>query len=286
MNEAPVLKVPKWPFLAANVFLVAVAFVMIYKGEQVILSVACLALGSLAGCVPYLLDYRAVGKLIEINAVGAVAEKLQDLQSYSAKISAATDQWALVQETTKGNTDKTVAAAREIAERMTSEIRDFNEFQLKLNDTEKAALRLEIEKLRRAEGEWLQVVARILDHIFALHNAAARSGNTEFTEQIGSFQNACRDAARRVGLAPFSVAPDEKFDARMQRAHGVENPPADALVAETLAPGVTYQGRLVRPALVRLQDANAPAPEAPQETEPPKAETAEPSQLALDASQS
>ncbi|HUC84682.1 MAG TPA: nucleotide exchange factor GrpE, partial [Candidatus Acidoferrales bacterium] len=242
----------------------------------------CLALGAVLGCLPYFWDYRAASKMLEVNAVGAVAEKLQDLQKYTARITAATDQWALVQDTTRGHSDKTVAAAKEIAERMATEIREFNEFQLKLNDTEKTALRLEVEKLRRAEGEWLQVVARILDHIFALHNAAARSGNAELTDQIGSFQNACRDAARRVGLAPFGVAPDEKFDARLHRAHGVENPPADALVAETLAPGVTYQGRLVRPALVRLTDPKGPAPEPSEANTQPKAETPEPDPLAVE----
>ena len=169
---------------------------------------------------------------------------------------------------------------------MAEEIREFNEFQVKLNDTEKGALRLEVEKLRRAEGEWLQVVVRILDHIFALHNAAARSGQPELAEQIGQFQNACRDAARRVGLTPFQAAPEEKFDAQKHRAHGVENPPADAVVAETLAPGLTFQGRLIRPALVRLRDASAPAAEPAkeiQESAPEKAEAAAPDQLPLEA---
>jgi molecular chaperone GrpE (heat shock protein) len=250
------------------------------------LAVGCVALGALLGCLPFILDYRATGKLIEVNAVGTVAEQLRDLKKYSAEIAAATGQWALVQETTKGNTEKTVAAASEIAERMTTEIREFNEFQVKLNDTEKGALRLEVEKLRRAEGEWLQVVARILDHIFALHNAAARSGQPELAEQIGQFQNACRDAARRVGLAPFNAAPEEKFDAQKHRAHGMENPPADAIVAETLAPGMTYQGRLIRPAFVRLHDANAPASEPVKETveiAPEKSEAAAPAQLSLEA---
>jgi hypothetical protein len=39
----------------------------------------------------------------------------------------------------------------------------------------------------------------------------------------------------------------------------VENPPAEAVAAETLAPGLTFQGRLIRPALVRLHEASAPA---------------------------
>ena len=265
MNQAPVWTVLKWPFLAANAALIVGAAVVTgvaahpLSPTMVGAALACVALGGCLGCLPYLLEYRATGKLIEINSLGSVAEQLADLKKFSAQIAAATDQWALVQESTKGNTDKTVAAAKEIAGRMSEEIREFNEFQIKLNDTEKAAQRLEIEKLRRNEGEWVQVLARILDHIFALHNAASRSGNSDLAEQISGFQNACRDAARRVGLAPFSVAAEEKFDAQRHRAHGVETPPAGALVAETLAPGMTYQGRLLRPALVSLRDPNPPA---------------------------
>ena len=292
MNEALDWKIPKWPFLLANAVLIIAAAALIYQAAhpisqlEVCLAIGCVALGALLGCLPFILDYRATGKLIEVNAVGTIAEKLHDLKAYAEQISAATGQWALVQEATKGNTEKTVAAAAEIAGRMTEEIREFNEFQIKLNDTEKGALRLEVEKLRRAEGEWLQVVARILDHIFALHNAAARSGQPELAEQIGQFQNACRDAARRVGLTPFQAVPEEKFDTQKHRAHGVENPPTEAVVAETLAPGLTFQGRLIRPALVRLHEASAPAAEPAkevQESAPEKAAAAEPDQLSLEA---
>jgi molecular chaperone GrpE (heat shock protein) len=243
------------------------------------------ALGAWLGCLPFILDYRATGKLIEVHAVGEVSEKIQDLKQFAAQVSTATDQWARVQEVTQDGAKKTVAAANEISERITTEIREFNEFQVKLNDTEKGALRLEVEKLRRTEGEWLQVVARILDHIFALHTAAARSGQPELAEQIGNFQNACRDAARRVGLTPFVAEPGESFDKERHRAHGVENPPADAVVAETLAPGLTFQGRLIRPALVRLHDANAPATDPVKETAetvPEKSEAAAPDQLSLE----
>jgi molecular chaperone GrpE (heat shock protein) len=288
MNEAPEWKISKWPFLLANAVLIAAAAAVIWTAAHPISAIeicaviGCVALGALLGCLPFILDYRATDKVIEVNAVSTVAEQLHDLKKYSAQIAAAADQWAHVQEVTKGNTDKTVAAAKEIAERMTEEIRDFNEFQQKLNDTEKGALRLEVEKLRRAEGDWLQVVARILDHIFALHSAAARSGNLDLAEQIGNFQNACRDAARRVGLAQFNAVPEEKFDAQKHRAHGVENPPAEALVAETIAPGLSFQGRLVRPALVRLQEANAPVAEPATDGAQDKSEAAAPGELALE----
>ena len=135
----------------------------------------------------------------------------------------------------------------------------------KMNDSEKAALRLEVEKLRRGELEWLQVLVRILDHIFALHAAAVRSGDAKFAAPITNFQNACRDTARRLGLTPFAAEPDEPFDAeRHQVADSKEKPPAGAVVAETIGSGYTFQGRLLRPALVRLRDGNAPAEKPPE----------------------
>jgi molecular chaperone GrpE (heat shock protein) len=275
MSQSSEWKISKWVFLAANAVLVIAAFVMVVKAEhpispaEFLAATGCVALGAVLGCLPFILEYRATGKLLEMNAVGTVAEQLNDLKKYSAQIANATDQWALVQEATKGSAEKTAAAAHQIAERMATEIREFNEFQEKLNDGEKATLRLEVEKLRRAEGEWLQVVARILDHIFALHNAAVRSGQAELAEQTGNFQNACRDVARRVGLTPIAAEADEKFDAQKHRAHGVENPPAEAVIAETLAPGLTFQGRLIRPVLVRLREAAAAAvPESGGELSP------------------
>ena len=289
MNDTSDWTVPKWPFVSAYVVLLAVAAAVMVKAArpisetEMLATVGCVLLGSLLACLPFILEYHATGKLVELNSLGTVAEQLRDLKKYAEQIAAATDQWARVQETTKGHAEKTAAAAQEIAGRMTEEIREFNEFQVKLNDTEKGALRLEVEKLRRGEGEWLQVVARILDHIFALHNAAARSGHADLAEQIGNFQNACRDTARRVGLVPFSAAPEEKFDARKHRVHGVENPPADALVAETLAPGLTFQGRLIRPALVRLLPTETPAAEPAGEIPPAKPEPAPSVQLALEA---
>ena len=263
MNKDSDWIIPKWPFLAANAVLLAAAAVVVAKAAhpiatgEVAVVIGGVALGALFGCLPFILEYRATKQLVEMNALGTVAEQLQDLKKYSAQIAAATDQWALVQDATKGSAESTAAAAREIVERMAAEIREFNAFQAKLNDSERGALRLEVDKLRRTEAEWLQVVVRILDHVFALHTAATRSGQPEIAEQIGQFQNACREAARRVGVTPFVALPGEKFDPQRHRVQGVENPPAAAVAAETLAPGLTFQGRLIRPALVRLAMAEA-----------------------------
>lgn len=271
MKEASDWKIAKWPFLTAFAALGITAELIVLKSAHPISNVVieavvgCIALGAVLACVPFILEYRAVKKLIEVNAVGTVADKFSEIEKFASQVADATGQWARVQEATQGSAEKTIAAAREISERMAAEVREFNEFQAKLNDSEKAALRLEVDKLRRAEGEWLQVLARILDHIFALHNAASRSGQPELTSQIANFQHACRDTARRVGLVPFEAEVGEVFDAQKHRVHGEENPPADARAAETLAPGILFQGRLLRPALIRLQAATpaAPAEEMP-----------------------
>jgi molecular chaperone GrpE (heat shock protein) len=278
MNDATNGKVPKWIFLIGDVLLLALAYFIVWKSAhpiakwEIIACFASAALGTVVGTLPFILDYRAMGKLIEVNALGAVAEKIQNLEKLAAQISSATNQWAGVQETVQGNSDKTVAVTKEIADRL------FSEFMKKMNDSEKATLRLEVEKMRRGELEWLQVLVTILDHVFALHAAAMRSGDVKFAAPITTFQNVCRDTARRLGLTPFAAEPNEPFDAeRHQVAGSKEKPPAGAVVAETVGSGYTFQGRLLRPALVRLRDGNAPAetqPEKPASATPPVPEKA------------
>ena len=213
--------------------------------------------GALLGIAPFLLEYRARMKLAEAGALTTVVSQLQNLESIAGQISGATGKWQDAQE----QADKTVAAAREIAERMAVEVQGFTEFLQRANDSEKATLRLEVEKLRRAEDDWLQVLVRMLDHVYALNQGALRSGQPKLIEQLGHFQNACRDAARRVGLTPFTADEAEPFDAqRHQLVEDGAKPPADATVAETIATGYTFQGKMIRPALVRLHDSGSTPP--------------------------
>jgi hypothetical protein len=72
---------------------------------------------------------------------------------------------------------------------------------------------------------------------------------------------------RRIGLAAFVGEPNEAFDAeRHQLADAKQKPFDGAVIAETVATGYTFQGRLLRPAIVRLRDATtSPAIAAPVE---------------------
>ena len=261
MNDSKHWTVPKWPFLLGDALLLAAAYFLIQQSPhpvgrwEMITAAACVALGAVLGALPFILDYRAIVRVIEAGALGSIGEKIQNLEKLAGQITTATNEWLNVQT----QAEKISAGAKEIADHMAGEVRDFSEFMQKMNDSEKAALRLEIEKLRRGEGDWLQVLVRILDHVFVLHAAAARSGQPKLAEQISSFQNACRDAARRIGLVPFSAEPDEPFNAERHQAVGAEEkPPANAVVAETVGAGFTFQGQLLRPALVRLHQTNPP----------------------------
>ena len=266
-------KLPKWPFYLGDGLLLGAAYFICSRSPlplshwETALAVLCVGAGTLVCVVPFLLEYRAQVKLAEARGLTTVVTQFQNIESIAGQISGATGRWQEAQE----QADKTAAGAREIAERMAAEVKGFTEFMRQANDSEKANLRLEVDKLRRAEAEWLQVLMRLLDHIYALHQGALRSAQSNVIEQVGIFQNACRDAARRVGLLPFIAKEAEPFDAQRHQAIGDDaQPPADATVAETVATGYTFQGRLIRPALVRVNQ-GTPSPPAAGDTAPPAA---------------
>jgi len=256
MNDVTHWKIPKWPFLLGDALLLAAVYFFILHsphpvGRWEIAAVsACVALGAVLGCVPFILDYRVMVKAVEAAALGGIAEKIQSLEKLAAQISGATNEWTNAQ----AQAEKTSAGAKEIFDKMAEEVRQFTAFMQKMNDSEKSALRLEIDKLRRGEAEWLQVLVRILDHVFLLHAAAARSKQPKVAGQISQFQDACRDTVRRIGLTPFVAAPDEPFNAERHQTVDESKPPTDAVIAETVGAGYTFQGKLLRPALVKLRE--------------------------------
>jgi len=269
MSDLNAPPLAKWPFFLGDAVLLGMAIFITYQCKlplghwELCFVVLCVAGGMLLGIAPFLLEYDALVKLTEANALTTVVSQLHNLEGIAAQISGATSRWQDAQD----QADKTARSAREIADRMTAEAQAFTEFMRQASDNERATLRLEVEKLRRAEGDWLQVLVRTLDHVFALHQGALRSGQPGLIEQLGNFQNACRDAARRVGLTPFAANEAEPFDPQRHRLlDEAAKPPADAVVAQTIAVGYTFQGRLIRPALVSLGETPvavaASAPEA------------------------
>ena len=261
MTERTLPKLNKIPFLLADVLLLLLGSWIVFKQPHplgtgpLLLLVGCVAAGAWFLATPFLAEYRALVKFAEADSLNNTVEQIENLHAIGEQIARATSQWQTVQE----HSSTTVSAAREIAGQIGAEARQFTDFLHKANDTEKAHLRLEVEKLRRGEGEWLQLVVHLLDHVFALHQAAWRSGQPKLREQMAHFQNACRDAVRRVGLIPFEAAPGEPFDGlRHQLIEADAQAPSDAIIDATLATGFTYQGQLIRRSLVSLRGSEAP----------------------------
>jgi molecular chaperone GrpE (heat shock protein) len=256
------LRLTKWPFFLGDFLLVGIGGLIysqsvsplsIWQSSLMVLSIAT---GAVLAILPFIFEYRHMSKLAEAGQLVDVVAQIKRMEEIAEQIAGATSRWQGVQEVA----DRVAGTSKAIAERMSAEAKAFTEFMHRANDSEKAILRLEADKLRRAEGEWVQVLVRMLDHVYALHLGALRSGQPKLIAQLDQFQHACRDAARRIGLNPFAASNAELFDAqRHQLMDNQENPQPGAVVQETIATGYTFQGRLLRPALVRLQGPNGEA---------------------------
>lgn len=264
-------KISKWPFFLGDALLLALAWFIHTNSRdpfgtaQVLAYVGCVAIGAWISIIPFLKDYQTEVKFGEADKLVSATTQIRNVEQLSAQIGQATSQWQSIRDAA----DKTAASAQAISEKMSSEVRAFNEFIEKTNDGEKATLRLEIDKLRRGEVESLQVIVRLMDHVFALNQAAQRAKQPGVPEQINKFQSVCIDAIRRIGLSPFIAQPSEPFDPQKHQLLEGEKAAVSegALVAATVASGFTFQGRLVRPALVQLESQRPPA--AQESTSPP-----------------
>ncbi|MEN9546275.1 MAG: hypothetical protein RLZZ356_1007 [Verrucomicrobiota bacterium] len=252
LSEAP--RTPKWPYLLADVVLVAAAAAVAWKAapvwtwKEISLVGGLTGLGAWIFIQPFQKDHEAAVKLFEQVNLASAAERLGSLDKTAQQIAAATAQWQDIQTIST----KTVNAAGNIASQIAAEAKGFSEFLTRANDGEKATLRLEIEKLRRGEKESLQVVIHLMDHCFALFQAAAASGQPQLIQQIGNYRNACIDATRRVGILPYEAQPGEPFDAERHEIADGSTPPTGATVGRTVAWGYTFQGVGIRRIQVAL----------------------------------
>ena len=248
-------RISKAPFIIGDLLLLAIAAWIIWDtgglpdGYLLKTVVGCVVAGIFFSVLPFLLDYRAELKREEINEFQNVAEQLKSLTQLEEYIRHATSQWQSIQD----HCLKTVEDAGQIGQTMSEESQRFSEVMQSMNVSEKEHLRVEIEKLRRSERDWLQAIVRVLDHVFSLHKAALQSGQQKLIHQISNFQHAVTDVVRRMGLVQQNAESGVLYNSELHQVLNKENEQFhEASVAETLAPGFTFQGRLVRLPLVRL----------------------------------
>jgi molecular chaperone GrpE (heat shock protein) len=214
----------------------------VWTWKEIALVGGLTGLGAWIFIQPFQKDHEAAVKLFEQVNLASAAEKLSSLDKTAQQIAAATAQWQDIQAVSS----KTVNAAGNIASQIAAEAKGFSEFLTRANDGEKSNLRLEIEKMRRGEKDSLQVVIHLMDHCFALFQAASASGQPQLIQQIGNYRNACIDATRRVGILPYEAQAGEPFDSERHEIADGSEPPQGATVDRTIAWGYTFQGVGIR----------------------------------------
>lgn len=276
MTDRSATKMAIWPFIIVDFLFLGLATLIFNHAHkplelwEAFALIICTAVGAWSFLTPFLRRNAAALKLAESDNLTNTVSEIKNLEAVAAQISGATQYLGTALEKSVQTVDK----SKEIAQKMADESHAFAKFIQTANDNEKAYLRLEVEKLRRSEVDWIQVAVHLLDQVFALHQAAVRSGKPAIIEQISNFQTVCRDVVRRVGLTCNSVNGDTEFDEKVhQLPEGESKLDGVAQVTELLAPGYSYQGRVVRRALVRLQ---SPKTELPSVSEKPDASVSEP----------
>lgn len=276
MNDRTPPTLQKWPFLIMDLLVIAGCSWMVWQAmppkdtlDHVIIlaGIAGWIFAACIGIYPWVIEFKAQTRLEETAGLADALEQIKKLEDVGNRVQAASTSWQGAHDAAA----KVVGAAKDVQEKIHADSKDFMSFVERVNSEEKKHLKLEVEKLRRAETEFLQVTVRMLDHTFALNQAAARSGQPHLIQQLGHFQNACRDTARRVGLVAYVPAVGEKFDSRAHQTAPPSEPPADSAISEILAAGYTFQGQLLRRALVQVSQPSA----APQQVEPEPAAAAE-----------
>jgi len=265
MSETSAPRISKLPFFFGDLVLITSAgWIALYGSSlgqwQYAAVVLAVAFGAWLVAWPFVLQFRAATKLAESSALTTVTAKIKDLDKVSANIAQAIAEWQHLQQ----SATQTVTAAEHIAERMTFEARNFGEMLGKMNEVERNHLRLEVDKLRRAESDWLGITVRMLDHVHALHRAGVRSGQRNVIEQLTSFQHACRDTARRIGLVPVMTEPGVPFDVKVHQLLEGATAVDGAVIGDVVAPGYTFQSQVIRLPLVTLKEVAGVIEEKPE----------------------
>lgn len=256
MSKSSAPKIEKWPFIVGDVALLMMAWLVYYHSEagfdglEAFWCFACVAAGAWIMVLPFLREFQAQADLTEAKELAASVEKISSVDAVAKQIESATEQWLHVED----RANEINAASREIAGKINAEAREFTEFLQKANDTEKNHLRLEVDKLNRAQGEWVKVVTGMLDHVFALNQAGRQSGQDKLVRQLNNFQAACRDVARRVGVITHEPKPEEDFDAGKHQLRDPEAEPEDGVkIIGIAAQGLSHQGQLLRKTVVVIE---------------------------------
>lgn len=211
------------------------------------ISAICIAAGAWCLILPFRKKLDTEIQLHQAQILDQSVMRLQNIESLANKIESATFNWSNIENTAK----RSVESAETLSNNMISEANAFKEFLNSAQSEETNHLRLMVEKLKKAEKEWIHVIMGMLDHATALKWAALKSQNPALENQICNFHEQLVEIARQIGLQIFEPQSGDVFDPEIhQPASSEDQLQKDEPIGMPRSAGFRFRGVIVRKALV------------------------------------
>lgn len=250
MSEQQTPRLPIAPFVIGDILILGLAgYLWLYHRaataidwKEMAVTGGLVAFGAWLSTIPFIRNHEAEMQHQEQKNLMDAASGMQKVDQLARQISTATAQWQDIQATAT----KTAAQSSGLIDRIQAESKSVVDALQRTSDAEKQVMRLEIDKLRRGENEFVQALVVTLDHTYALYLAGVRSGQPELARELAGFRAACLDGVRRVGLVAHEAEPGQPFNPQMhQTPDGSEVEPG-AIIGSVAACGYSLRGTPIR----------------------------------------
>jgi hypothetical protein len=268
MNLEPAPRLPKWIFLAIDVGLLLIAFLIIsfakdpYAPLPFVSAVLCAGLAAVIGLVPFLIDFAADSAEFVQRERERQAEQAARLNAAAESLARAAAQIKAIEEAVH----KSARDAETLPYRMQEKLAEFNEALAAKEDSDREALETELEQLRTANGEQLKATAEKIAKAAADWTAleiATRKQLTATEAAITKLQTSVADTAAKADAASASAAnAAAKLDTHLTAALRDLDARLDALKLAVASIPATVAVTAAAPAVTAAAEP-APVPSAP-----------------------
>lgn len=248
---------PITPYIIADLVFLATAIAVLVFGSrpmtitELLVVAFCVTAG--AWCMIYPFKRRSDIELqvAQNQAINQSVAELNNLDSLVARIETASGNWAGIQE----KAEQSLHSSQEMTSAMIKESESFKGFLQTAASEELQHLRLLLDKMKRAEKDWVDKVVAMLDHSTALKWAAQRSNNLNLIQQITNFQSKQVEIARQVGLILLEPKNGDSFDEELhQPASNDESIGNGDIITAPKSAGFKFRGVVFRKALVTCKN--------------------------------
>ncbi|MCD8535252.1 MAG: nucleotide exchange factor GrpE [Verrucomicrobia bacterium] len=251
-------KVPFVPFIIADVTLLAIAFAVVLQAgkpiglPEILLVTVCSVAGAMFMTYPFRKQFDLQVQEANAERLNLAVCRLQAVENLATRMESVTSQWNQIEKKAEESMDRTEDISRD----MIQEAQSFREFLKNASSEEVQHLKLLVDKLKKAEKDWLQVIMAMMDHCTALKWAATKSGNPNLAQQISNFHFQLCEVVRQVGLTLHESHAGDNFDEELHQvgeSNGQQLNLSNAVIRETKSVAMKFRGVIVRKALVLVE---------------------------------